>query len=54
MDSESLQLLEDGLRKTMTAASGQQLDAALADLGWLRHARRNAGRRRPFGVPAAR
>ena len=35
MDSESLQLLEDGLRKTMTAASGQQLDAALTDLGWL-------------------
>ena len=35
MDSESLQLLEDGLRKTMTTASGQQLDAALADLGWL-------------------
>jgi hypothetical protein len=35
MDGESLQLLEDGLRKTMTTASGQQLDAALADLGWL-------------------
>jgi hypothetical protein len=35
VDSESLQLLEDGLRKTMTAASGQQLDAALAELGWL-------------------
>ena len=35
MDSESLQLLEDGLRKTMTTASGQQLDAALAELGWL-------------------
>ncbi|HEX4016780.1 MAG TPA: acyl-CoA dehydrogenase family protein [Frankiaceae bacterium] len=35
MDSESLQLLKDGLRKTMTTASGQQLDAALAELGWL-------------------
>jgi hypothetical protein len=35
VDSESLQLLEDGLRKTMTAACGQQLDAALAELGWL-------------------
>ncbi|MDT7738304.1 MAG: hypothetical protein QOK09_1673 [Mycobacterium sp.] len=35
MDTESLHLLEEGLRKTMTAASGQQLDAALADLGWL-------------------
>lgn len=35
MDSESLQLLEDGLRKTMATASGQQLDAALAELGWL-------------------
>jgi hypothetical protein len=27
-------LLEDGLRKTMLAASGAQLDAALADIGW--------------------
>jgi Acyl-CoA dehydrogenase, C-terminal domain len=35
VDTESLQLLEDGLRKTMTTASGQQLDAALAELGWL-------------------
>jgi hypothetical protein len=35
VDSESLQLLEDGVRKTMTTASGQQLDAALAELGWL-------------------
>lgn len=35
MDTESLQLLEDGLRKTMTATSGQQLDTALAELGWL-------------------
>jgi hypothetical protein len=35
MDTESLQLLEDGLRKTMATASGQQLDAALAELGWL-------------------
>jgi hypothetical protein len=35
VDAESLQLLEDGLRKTMIAASGQRLDAALAELGWL-------------------
>jgi hypothetical protein len=35
VDTESLHLLEEGLRKTMTAASGQQLDAALVDLGWL-------------------
>lgn len=35
MDSESLQLLEDGLRKTMATASGERLDAALAELGWL-------------------
>ena len=35
MDSESVQLLEDGLRKTMTTTSGQQLDAALTELGWL-------------------
>jgi hypothetical protein len=35
VDSESLQVLEDGLRKTMTTASGQQLDAALGELGWL-------------------
>jgi hypothetical protein len=35
VDTESLQLLEDGLRKTMTAASGQELDAALSALGWL-------------------
>lgn len=35
MDIGSLHLLEDGLRKTMTAASGHELDAALADLGWL-------------------
>jgi hypothetical protein len=33
-DSESLQLLEDGLRKTMLSTSGAALDAALADLGW--------------------
>jgi Acyl-CoA dehydrogenase, C-terminal domain len=35
VDSESLQLLEDGLRKTMTTTTGQQLDTALAELGWL-------------------
>jgi hypothetical protein len=35
VDNESLRLLEDGLRKTMTTASGEDLDAALADLGWL-------------------
>ncbi len=35
MDTESLHLLEDALRKTMTAVSGRELDEALADLGWL-------------------
>ena len=35
MDTESLHLLEDGLRKTMTAVSGRELDEALMDLGWL-------------------
>jgi hypothetical protein len=34
MDSESLELLEDGLRKTMLSVSGAELDAALAELGW--------------------
>jgi Acyl-CoA dehydrogenase, C-terminal domain len=35
VDNESLQLLEEGLRKTMATASGQRLDAALTELGWL-------------------
>jgi len=35
VDTESLHLLEDGLRKTMTAVSGRELDEALMDLGWL-------------------
>ncbi|MGV0745971.1 acyl-CoA dehydrogenase family protein [Mycolicibacterium sp. XJ870] len=34
MDKESLELLENTLRKTMLATSGAELDAALADLGW--------------------
>ena len=34
MDTESLVLLEDTLRKTMLAASGPELDAALTELGW--------------------
>jgi hypothetical protein len=34
MDRESLELLEDGLRKTMLSVSGAELDAALAELGW--------------------
>jgi hypothetical protein len=34
MDSEALELLEDGLRKTMLSVSGAELDAALAELGW--------------------
>ena len=34
MESDSLELLEDGLRKTMLSTSGAELDAALADLGW--------------------
>jgi Acyl-CoA dehydrogenase, C-terminal domain len=35
VDTESLRLLEDGLRKTMIAVSGRELDEALTDLGWL-------------------
>lgn len=35
LDTESLQLLTDALRKTMTIASGRALDEALAELGWL-------------------
>ncbi|MDT5092565.1 MAG: hypothetical protein QOH60_1928 [Mycobacterium sp.] len=34
MDKESLQMLEDGLRKSMLSSSGAELDAALAELGW--------------------
>ena len=34
MDRESLELLEDGLRKTMLSTSGADLDAALTELGW--------------------
>lgn len=33
-DAQSLELLEDGLRKTMLSTSGTELDAALAELGW--------------------
>ncbi|EKF25621.1 acyl-CoA dehydrogenase, C-terminal domain protein [Mycolicibacterium hassiacum DSM 44199] len=33
-DPESLELLEDSLRKAMLSASGAELDAALAELGW--------------------
>lgn len=33
-DLESLRLLADSLRTTMSAASGAKLDAALTDLGW--------------------
>ncbi|WP_327406561.1 acyl-CoA dehydrogenase family protein [Streptomyces sp. NBC_01288] len=34
MDAAEEHLLAETLRKTMTAASGQALDAALTDLGW--------------------
>jgi Acyl-CoA dehydrogenase, C-terminal domain len=34
VDRESLELLEDGLRKTMLSTSGAELDAALTELGW--------------------
>ncbi|WP_406131033.1 acyl-CoA dehydrogenase family protein [Streptomyces sp. NBC_00989] len=34
MDAAERHLLAETLQKTMTAASGQALDAALADLGW--------------------
>ena len=33
-DTDSLAMLEDGLRKTMLSVSGADLDAALAELGW--------------------
>jgi hypothetical protein len=35
MDTESLQLLQNALRTSMAAASGNKLDAALSELGWL-------------------
>lgn len=35
MDQDSLVMLEDTLRKTMSSASGAELDAALGELGWL-------------------
>lgn len=35
MDTESVELLTEAMRKTMLAASGAELDAALRDLGWL-------------------
>ncbi len=35
MDPDAVRMLADSLRTTMTAASGAELDAALADLGWL-------------------
>jgi hypothetical protein len=34
LDTESLAMLEDTLRKTMLSCSGAELDAALAELGW--------------------
>ena len=34
VDAEELALLTETFRKTMTAASGQPLDAAMAELGW--------------------
>jgi alkylation response protein AidB-like acyl-CoA dehydrogenase len=34
MDQESLAMLESSLRKTMTAASGPELDTALMEMGW--------------------
>ena len=34
-DSRELQLLSESVRTTMVASSGAELDAALADLGWL-------------------
>ncbi|OJZ68103.1 acyl-CoA dehydrogenase [Mycolicibacterium diernhoferi] len=34
VDRDSLELLEDGLRKTMLSCSGPDLDAALTELGW--------------------
>ena len=33
-NTDSLDMLEDGLRKTMLTTSGPELDAALMQLGW--------------------
>ncbi|GAC1396196.1 MAG: acyl-CoA dehydrogenase family protein [Mycobacterium sp.] len=35
LDSASVDLLEDALRKTMLSTSGAELDAALAEIGWV-------------------
>jgi hypothetical protein len=35
VDTESLELLADAVRKTMNSSSGRELDEALAGLGWL-------------------
>jgi hypothetical protein len=35
MDTEAVELLTEAIRKTMLAASGAELDAALRELGWL-------------------
>ena len=53
IDSESLDLLEDGLRKTMLSTSGAELDAALAELGWADMLVRHARAGNTAGVPAA-
>lgn len=34
LDTQSLEMLEDTLRKTMLACSGAELESALAELGW--------------------
>lgn len=34
MNTDALDMLTDGLRKTMLSTSGAELDAALAELGW--------------------
>ena len=53
MDPESLELLEDGLRKTMLSTSGAELDAALAELGWADMLSDMSERGDTAGVPAA-
>ncbi len=51
--ASELDLLEDGLRKTMLSTSGAELDAALADLGWADMLVRYARAGNTAGIPAA-
>ena len=54
MDARRTHLLAETLRKTMTDASGAELDAALVELGWPDMLAEMPEHRGPDGVPAAR